>query len=190
MGFALGPEAIAKVREGAAPEAERLPHDQGQGEEQPSRLRPGQAGAAANGPDPGQKAGLIGVDIAAPGDHGLIEQGGFDLPRGGPQGFGHPTLSESTRERLRTESGKRPEAGELGRRPQEYSAETTGIPVAQLRSIVKVDDQVGVQSSGSIGWRHRQGPGHAQVDDQVIACAQSQVDELASPGDCSYLLSC
>jgi hypothetical protein len=189
MGLALGPEAIAKVREGAAAEAERLPHDQGKGEEQPGRLRSRQAGAAADGPDPGQKASLVSVDVAAPGDHCLIEQGGLDLPGGGAQAFGHSTLSESTSERLRTESRKRPEAAELGRRPQEYSPEPTRIPVAQLRSIVKVDDQVSVQRSGSAGRRHRQGPGHAQVDDQVIAFAQPQVDELAPPGDCSYLLS-
>lgn len=189
MGFALGPEAIAEVREGAAPQAERLSHDQGKGEEQPSCLRPGQAGAAADGPDPSQKARLIGVDVAAPGDYCLIEQGGFDLPRGGAQDFGHSTLSESTRERLGAESRKRPDAGELARRSQEYSPEATRIPVAQLRSIVKVDDQVGVQGSGSTGRRNCQGPGHAQVDDQVIAFAQPHVDELAPPGHGSYLLS-
>ena len=124
---------------------------------------------------------LIHIDVAKPGQEGLIEQ---QRLHGAPprlQRRVQPRAVKSTGQRLRAEVGK---LGD-GRRARQHATELAHIQEPQRVAIVQVQPDLPPRRSCLACGLHHQTPRHAQVHQHVPRCArralQVQHDPFGAP---------
>lgn len=147
-----------------------------------------QVSRAAQWVQPGPEQGLIRVDIAHPGDKGLVHQQNLDGPAAPSDALVENSGRKTCAQRLRPQPPQH--TGRVG--GQVNAAETPRIGKAKLLAVIQVgppaQPAVGLQHSARAG--HIQAAGHAQVYNQrivielhhdILTPAAERADAL--PGD-------
>ena len=126
---------------------------------------------------------LVGVDVADPGDHVLVEQQRLELRRPAAQHGAELVRAGVVDERVDAEPG---DLGELGVDVvgvvDDHLAERARVDEQQV-GIAEVEDDMGVQRPLGAAVDEEQLAGHAQVDHQRVARVERAQEVLAAaPG--------
>ncbi len=157
------------VRDRGAAQRNGAGEDVDQGEAQALEIGPGEASGLSPRPDAGPGQGLIRIDIADAMQQRLIEQGGFD--------GGAAMAKESGEVSWDDGQGFDPRA-DIGFLPNGEPAEAARVDEADLTSIGKGQDGMGMEGQRDVGVRDEKAAGHAEVH-QELGC---MVHAFSRPG--------
>ena len=116
------------------------------------------------------KQGLVGIDVAHPRPHPLVEQYGLDGRLSAGQNPVEPATGEVPGQGLRPQGRQHPVR--IAHQPE--PPELAGIQVAKLLSALQTQYYMGMPVHLPVRGHHAQGAGHAQVHHQRPAGIQAQ----------------
>ncbi len=141
--------------------------------------------------EPGAPERLVRVDVADPGDEGLVEQERLESPAAAAKPPPEGPQREGGVERLGSVPGEQraavlrvqDRAASRVPRPEPYPAELADVAEAELAAVVQREAQVDVPVGRGAGRHHEELAGHLEVDRQRGTARQVHDDQLRAPAD-------
>lgn len=153
------------IRDRRAAQPDGMLEDLAESLAQSLELVTGESACGAAGTDASVEEALVGINVAHPGEEGLVEQGGLDGELAAAEECGK--AGGVDRERFAAGGIEGWRANEIA---EFETAETAGIDEAQLSTAHEAEPGMGVRGDWLVGSGDEQAAGHAQMDDPLGIC--------------------